>query len=113
MAEYSNELKLFDLHGNLRRTVNIACHGLYMCMANEQVVFRDILNHAVKKVADDNTVMTILTLGDWLPYGITGSASGGLLVCLRKDDQSKVVRYSSTGTVLQEIQYDSHCQPLY
>ena len=55
----------------------------------------------------------MFTTGDWTPYGITGSASGDLLVCLRKDDQSKVVRYSSTGTVLQEIQYDSQCQPLY
>nr|XP_022307923.1 uncharacterized protein LOC111113924 [Crassostrea virginica] len=52
--------------------------------------------------------------GDWTPFGITGSASGDLLVILNKDDQSpKVVRYSSTGTVLQEIQYDSQCQPLY
>ena len=57
--------------------------------------------------------MTILTLGDWLPYGITCNVSGDLLVCLRKDNQSKVVRYSSTGTVLQEIQYDIKCQPLY
>ena len=113
MAGYSNELKLFDLYGNLLRTVNIACHGLYMCMANEQVMFSDILNNAVKKVADDDTVMTILNLGDWLPYGITCNVSGDLLVCLLKDDQSKVVRYSSTGTLLQEIQYDSHCQPLY
>ena len=50
---------------------------------------------------------------DWETRGITGSASGDLLVCLLKDDQSKVVRYSSTGTVIQEIQYDSQCQPLY
>ena len=30
MAGYSNELKLFDLHGNLLRTVNLTCHGLYV-----------------------------------------------------------------------------------
>ena len=54
----------------------------------------------------------MFTTGDWKPYGITSSASGDLLVCLRKDDQSKVVRYSCTGTVLQEIQYYSQ-QPLY
>ena len=52
-------------------------------------------------------------LGMMRPYGITGSASGDLLVCLCEDDQSKVVRYSSTGTVLQEIQYDWQGQPLY
>ena len=50
MAGYSNEFKLFDLHGNLLRTVNIACHGLYMCMANEQVMFSDILNNVVKRL---------------------------------------------------------------
>ena len=57
--------------------------------------------------------MAVLSLGGWLPYGITCNVSGHLLVCLLKDDQSKVVRYSSTGTLLQGIQYDSHCQPLY
>ena len=55
----------------------------------------------------------MFTTGDWNPKGITGTASGDLLVCLLKEDQSKVVRYSSTGTVLQKIQYDSHCRPLY
>ena len=58
-------------------------------------------------------MVTIFTTGDRRAYGITGSESVYLLVCLRKDDQSKVFRYSSTGTVLQEIQYDSQCQPLY
>ena len=46
-------------------------------------------------------------------YGNTSSASGDFLLCLRKEDQSKVVRYSSAGTMLQEIQFGSHCQPLY
>ena len=64
------------------------------------------------KISDDDTVVTMFTTGDWEPCGVTGSATGDLLVCLRKDDQSKLVRYSSTGTVLQEIQYDSQGQPL-
>ena len=64
-------------------------------------------------ISDTDTVVTMFTTGDWEPYGVTSAASGDLLVCLRKDDQNKVVRYSSTGTVLQEIQYDSQCQPLY
>lgn len=58
-------------------------------------------------------VGNMFTTGNWKPYGVSSAASGDLLICLRKDDQSKVVRYSSTGAVLQEIQYDSHCQPLY
>nr|XP_022328624.1 uncharacterized protein LOC111127648 [Crassostrea virginica] len=66
MGGQSRELKLFDLHGHLQRTVTI-----------------------------------------------TYTASGDLLLCLHKNDQSKVFRYISTGTVLQEIQYDSLCQPLY
>lgn len=44
-------------------------------------------------------------------YGITGSASGNHLACLRQDDQSKVIRYSSKGTKLQEIQYVWQGQP--
>nr|XP_022323134.1 uncharacterized protein LOC111124508 isoform X2 [Crassostrea virginica] len=113
MGGASTKLKLFDLQGHLHRTVTITCLGMYICMYNKQVVYIDQSNKAVKKISDDDTVVTMFTTGDWNSYGITGSASGDLLVCLRKDDQSKVVRYSSTGTVLQEIQYDSQCQPLY
>nr|XP_022321032.1 protein wech-like [Crassostrea virginica] len=111
MGGASKELKLFDLKGHLHRTVTITRPGMYICMYNKQVVYS--ATKAVKKISDDDTLVTMFTTGDWKPYGITGSASRDLLVCLLKDDQSKVVRYSSTGTVLQEIQYDSQCQPLY
>nr|XP_022323129.1 protein wech-like [Crassostrea virginica] len=111
MGGESKELKLFDLQGHLHLTVTITALGMYICMYNKQVVYTD--TKAVKKISDDDTVVTMFATGDWEPYGITGSASVDLLVCLRKGDQSKVVRYSSTGTVLQEIQYDSQCQPLY
>ena len=110
---HSRELKLFDLQGHLHRTVTITCTGIYICLHNKQVVFSDNLKKAVKRVSDDDTVSTVFETKAWNPFGITSTASGDLLVCLRKDDQSKVVRYSSTGTVLQEIQYDSQCQPLY
>ena len=74
--------------------------------------FIDQLNKVIKRICNEtNDTAMMFTTRDWKPYGIT--ISGDLLVCLRKDDQSKVVRYSNTGTVLQEIQYDSQCQPLY
>ncbi|XP_022328640.2 uncharacterized protein LOC111127653 [Crassostrea virginica] len=110
---HSRDLKLFDLQGHLHRTVTITCTGIYICLHNKQVVFSDNLKKAVKRVSNDDTVSTVFETKAWNPFGITSTASGDLLVCLRKDDQSKVVRYSSTGTVLQEIQYDSQCQPLY
>ncbi|XP_078327225.1 uncharacterized protein LOC144617672 [Crassostrea virginica] len=113
MGGHSRDLKLFDLQGHLHRTVTITCTGIYICLYNKQVVFSDNLKKAVKRVSDDDTVSTVFETKAWNPFGITSTASGDLLVCLRKDDQSKVVRYSSTGTVLQEIQYDSQCQPLY
>ncbi|XP_052697509.1 uncharacterized protein LOC128175722 [Crassostrea angulata] len=112
MGGASYELKLFDLQGHLHQTVSITTQGMYLCMYNKQVVYTGIKD--VRMIsADNDTVETMFTTGDWVPYGVTSAASGDLLVCLRKDDQSKVVRYSSTGTVLQEIQYDSQCQPLY
>ncbi|XP_078323002.1 uncharacterized protein LOC144622256 [Crassostrea virginica] len=61
----------------------------------------------------NNALLYDMATKDWNPFGITDTSSGDLLLCLRKDDQSKVVRYSSTGTVLQEIQDDSQGQPLY
>ena len=113
MGGASTELKLFDLQGHLHRTVTITDDGMYICMYNKQVVYSDQSNKTVKKISDDDTVVTMFTTGDWFPYGITGSASGDLFVCLFKDDQSKVVRYSSTGSVVQEIQFDLQGQPLY
>ena len=113
MGGESYELKLFDLQGHLHRTVIIPWIGTFICMYNKQVMYSDYNDNTVKKISDDDTVVTMFTTGDWKPKGITGSVSGDLLVCLIKDDQSKVVRYSNTGTVLQEIQYDSQCQPLY
>eukprot|EP00105_Crassostrea_gigas_P021087 XP_011440099.1 PREDICTED: uncharacterized protein LOC105337169 [Crassostrea gigas] len=111
MGGASRELKLFDLQGHRRHTVSITNIGMYLCMYNKQVVYSG--TNAVRMISDTDTVVTMFTTGDWQPYGVTSAASGDLLVCLRKDDQNKVVRYSSTGTVLQEIQYDSLCQPLY
>ncbi|XP_078323259.1 uncharacterized protein LOC144622462 [Crassostrea virginica] len=107
------ELKLFDLKGNLHRRVNITWYGEHICMYNKQLLYSDWYHKSVKKISDDDTELTMFTTGDWAPYGITESAFGDLLVCLRKDDQSKVVRYSSNGTVLQEVQYVSQSQPLY
>ncbi|XP_065944193.1 E3 ubiquitin-protein ligase TRIM71-like [Magallana gigas] len=111
MGGQSRELKLFDLQGHLQHTVSITTRGIHLCMYNKQVVYSGTKD--VKMISDTDNVVTMFTTGDWTPYGVTSAASGDLLVCLRKDDQSKVVRYSSTGTVLQEIQYDSQCQPLY
>uniref|UniRef100_K1QY23 Tripartite motif-containing protein 45 n=1 Tax=Magallana gigas TaxID=29159 RepID=K1QY23_MAGGI len=113
MGGVSRELKLFDLQGHLHHTVSITGQGRHLCMYNNQVVYSDVHDNAMKMISDTDTVVTMFTTGDWWPYGVTSAASGDLLVCLRKVDQSKVVRYSSTGTVLQEIQYDSQCQPLY
>ncbi|XP_052696874.1 uncharacterized protein LOC128175355 [Crassostrea angulata] len=113
MGGASNELKLFDLQGHLHHTVSITNIGMYLCMHNKQVVYSDQSDNTMKMIFGTDNVVTMFTTGDWVPYGVTSTASGDLLVCLRKDDQSKVVRYSSTGTVLQEIQYDSQRQPLY
>ena len=114
---YGNELKLVDIQGNVHRTVTLTCYGVYICMYKKQVVFSDQNDdneYAVKKISDDDDdVVTMFMTGEWEPKGITSSASGDILVCLLKDFESKVVRYSSTGTVLQEIQYDSQSQPLY
>ncbi|XP_078327109.1 uncharacterized protein LOC111122729 [Crassostrea virginica] len=109
----SNLLQLFDLQGNLQHTLTIPYKGSYLCTYNGHAVFRDYNDKTLKKISDDDTVVTMFTTGNWIPYGITGSSSGDLLVCLRKSAESKVVRYSSNGTILQEIQYDSQCQPLY
>ncbi|XP_056006521.1 uncharacterized protein LOC130046582 [Ostrea edulis] len=113
MGGASKTLKLFDFQGNLHDTVTITTHGMYFTVYNKHVIYTTQLSKTVCRVAEDKTIQTMFTTGEWRPFGITSSASDDLLVCLGKDDQSKVVRYSGTGTVLQEIQYDSQDQPLY
>ena len=107
----SEELKSFDLNGTLNRNVKIKCRGFNICTFNQQVIYSDTTE--LKTISDDNTIVTMFTTGKWEPQGITCAAPGDLLVCLMRDDQSKVVRYSRTGSALQEIQYDSKRQPLY
>ncbi|XP_078320206.1 uncharacterized protein LOC144621265 [Crassostrea virginica] len=80
---------------------------------NKQVIFSDEENKAIKTFNNYGKVVTLFRTKDWKPPGITGSASGDILVCLCRKHHSKVVRYSNTGTVLQEIQYDSDLKPLY
>ena len=109
----NEELKLFDFKGKLHRTMIIKCEGVYICIHNGFIVFSDTLKYTVKRVSENDTVTNMFTTGPWQPYGITATASGDLLTCLLHENQSKVVRYSSIGTALQEIQYDSQCQPLY
>jgi hypothetical protein len=113
MGGASKELKLFDFHGVLHGTVPITTYGMYLTVHNKHVVYTAKGSNTVCRGSDDKTIQTMFTTGEWIPYGITSTASDDLLVCLRKDDQSKVVRYSSTGTVLQGIQYDSQGRPLY
>lgn len=111
MGGHSTELKLFDLQGNLHRTVHITCIGLFLCVHNNHVVYS--ADKSVKMNSDSNAVVKMFTTRDWNPNGLTSTGSGDLLVCLQLDDDSKVVRYSSTGTVPQSIQYDSYGQPLF
>jgi sugar lactone lactonase YvrE len=113
MGGESKELKLFDFQGNLQDTVPISTRGMYLTVHNKQVIYTEQGSNTVYRVGDDKTIETMFTTGEWKPYGITSTASDDLLICLYKDDQSKVVQYNSTGTVLQEIQYDSQSQPLF
>ncbi|XP_056006460.1 uncharacterized protein LOC130050417 [Ostrea edulis] len=113
MGGASYELKLFDFQGNLHDTVTITTSGMCLTVYNKHVVYTTPISKTVRRVAADKTIQTMFTTGEWTPRGIKSTASDDLLVCLRKDDQSKVVRYSGSGTVLQEIQYDSQGQPLY
>ncbi|XP_062589298.1 uncharacterized protein LOC134250953 [Saccostrea cucullata] len=110
----SLKLKLFDLQGRLHDTVTITYGGMYLTLHDGHVVYSDITNKTLKKVINGK-VDTLFSTGEWKPFGITCTAARDFLVCLRTTDQtaSKVVRYSSSGDVLQEIQYDSEYQPLF
>lgn len=109
----ARKLKLFDMQGNLNNTVDITCTGDFLCMYNKQAVFSDWVNKEVKMISDTNNMVTMFSTGNMEPRGITSTASGDFLVCIRHGNCSNVVRFSPTGSVLQKIQYDSQYQPLY
>ncbi|XP_061179556.1 uncharacterized protein LOC133188193 [Saccostrea echinata] len=108
------ELKLFDLQGRLHDTVTIADASMYLTLHDGDLVYTDPIDETVKKVINGE-IETLFFIGEWSPRGITCTAARDFLVCLRSADEteSKVVRYSSSGDVLQEIQYDSEYQPLF
>lgn len=109
----ARKLKLFDMQGNLNNTVDITCTGDFLCMYNKQAVFSDWVNKEVNMISDTNNMVTMFSTGNMEPRGITSTASGDFLVCIRHGNCSNVVRFSPTGSVRQKIQYDSQYQPLY
>jgi hypothetical protein len=115
MGGGNKTLKLFDFQGVLHDTISITAHGMYFTVYNKHVIYADPAKNIIYRVADDKAIKKMFITGKWKPQGITSTMSDDLLVCLvlYKDNLSKVVRYSSTGKVLQEIQYDSQGQPLY
>ncbi|XP_061179554.1 uncharacterized protein LOC133188191 [Saccostrea echinata] len=110
----SRELKLFDLQGRLHDTATITDTSMYLTLHDGHVVYTDTNDETVKKVINGK-VETLFPTGEWSPRGITCTAARDFLVCLLSTDktESKVVRYSCSGDVLQEIQYDSQYQPLF
>ncbi|XP_062618335.1 uncharacterized protein LOC134279943 [Saccostrea cucullata] len=107
----SHELKLFDLQGCLHDTVDISDYGGYLTLHDGHVVYTDRNDNTVKKVINGK-VDTLFRTGEYNPSGITCTAAGDFLVCLQTTE-SKIVRYSTSGDVLEEIQYDSQYQPLF
>ncbi|XP_062580151.1 uncharacterized protein LOC134242134 [Saccostrea cucullata] len=109
---HSDILRLF-YQERLIATVNKKSIGLFLTLHEGHIVYPDT-DKTLKKVINGK-IDTLFSTGEWIPDGITCTAARDFLVCLRStdDSQSKVVRYSSSGDVLQEIQYDSLHQPLF
>ncbi|XP_062622177.1 uncharacterized protein LOC134283706 [Saccostrea cucullata] len=110
----SKEVKLFDVQGRLQDTLIKNDIGLHLTHLNENVVYIDYTKKSVNSLKE-SIDHTCFFIGEWDSYGIACTGAGDLLVCLYKTDKtdSKIVRYSSSGDVLQEIQYDSQYQPLF
>ncbi|XP_062601975.1 uncharacterized protein LOC134263606 [Saccostrea cucullata] len=111
---YSYELKLFDFQGRLHNTVPITDYGGYLSLHDGHAVYANRNDNTVKKFINGKEE-TLFCTKEWKPYGMTCTAALDFLVCLRTSDEteSKVVRYSISCDVLQEIQYDSQYQPLF
>lgn len=66
MGGKDNILKLFDLQGNIQRTLKIACRSrLYICMHNGKVVFSDTSRKEIKLTSQDNVLLTLFQTGNW------------------------------------------------
>lgn len=80
--------KLFDLQGNLRRTINRFwnVYYSYVCVYNIRAVYCDY--KTVKKISHAVFVLTMFTTGDWNARGIKSTASSDLKACLRTGYQS-------------------------
>ncbi|XP_061173728.1 uncharacterized protein LOC133182895 [Saccostrea echinata] len=111
---HSNELKLFDFQGRLLDTITISALGYYLTLYDGHIVYSDPKNHTVMKIIN-REVDTLFHTGEFQPQGITCTIAGNLLVCLCTSGkkESKIVRYSTSGEVIHEIQHDSQHQPLF
>ncbi|XP_052682729.1 uncharacterized protein LOC128163225 [Crassostrea angulata] len=109
-----NIIRLYNLQGELVKSIKTNSGNWPEDIAvtrKGDLVFTDE-NSCTVNIVKNTQVHTVIRLRDWKPSGICSTSSGDLLVVMRRDKQTKVVRYGGY-TEKQTIQYDDKGQSLY
>ncbi|KAJ8321668.1 hypothetical protein KUTeg_000139 [Tegillarca granosa] len=109
------DLVLIDIHGNVKRKIQLNKNVCDIAVTTKGEIFVTEWNGTnIKKYLQDDSCINI---ADTEPYETKGicltSVQDEILVCLYKDNNSKVVRMTTAGQIKQSIQEDKKHQLLY
>ncbi|XP_062608005.1 uncharacterized protein LOC134269818 [Saccostrea cucullata] len=107
-------LVLVDFNGVLIDRVDTASFGNCLALSSKgYLLFNNTKENTIDEILCDRSFSTIISAGAWVPQGFACTSAGELFVCLYKKDDSKVAKYTETGELISEYQYDKENRLLF
>ena len=105
----ARRLQLMDRHGALKDTIHTGFDfkGIFLSPQGE-FLLTDTTNSCIKSISPDKEVGTLFTT-QWKPYGLCCLHSGNVAVSF--SDEGRVIIYSRSGKILQELDKKLFKQP--
>ena len=115
IRHHGSNIKLTDTKGKVLETyrTGLRKHANDMMIENEnEILFTDGENNAVKLINKGREPTTLIKTGEWTPEGLCKFGED-LLVALNNSRSSKITKFNRICKPLQEIQFDNTGKPLY
>nr|XP_022342720.1 tripartite motif-containing protein 5-like [Crassostrea virginica] len=118
VSESNGNLVQTGLHGNLLQKIhtNGGTQGHHAATQDGCLIYTDKDKKVIHRITTDKKITEFIKTGDWQTLSVHSSRiNGDILVGMYryKERESKITRYSKTGKVIQNIQWDSTGEELY
>ena len=118
LGSRSEDIKLVDYNGKEIRSVKLSKQPLRLAVSHDRKsIYLTVIgeNSILKIDAKSGKIKRLFSSEDYDPIAVGACKSGEILVCLynSKDTAGKVVKYSESGKVILEIEYDQYKRRVY